>query len=242
MKIPGLIRTILFFCLLYAGSNKLKKLQQHTVNGTVPVICYDQGYLNTEQRELVAHFLNVLHEQHVSIEQCIMRLQQQFPYVAAGSGRFIPGLFVEYHVTIRHPICRVNGNYVLTDDGMICTKECYDEMFITQLPEISVEPPAFQHEFAMRMIAAAMLKIDSALVHTYHVTWHAPQQAILTEPNNTSLQIVCDVVHVPTQTLLDTCNQIYMQVMGEVTHQKGSLVADIRFANQVVVYRNMRGR
>lgn len=243
MKRPGLIRGLFFLYLLYTGIGSAYRLQHYQVGSRSPLIEIDASYLHSSQITALVDLVETLHRQRLlSAVDCIMQVQQQFPYVVCGSATFNPGSSITYHFVTSKPVCRIHTAQVLMQVGTVHSDQVCEPSLLPYLPEVSVDQCALQQERSMHVLANLICQIDPSILQTHLFFWKGHGQGVITDRQLPQFQIVCDAQHVPTEPILDLCKRIRDEVSIDTQRVKGCLVADIRFAKQIVMYRDMGGR
>jgi len=93
----------------------------------------------------------------------------------------------------------------------------------------------------MRSVADAMARIDPAIAAVNAIHWHSIHTGFIGHPDQAAFKVMFDVMHIPTTYILAHCTTIHHELQDSNALSQGAWIADIRFNNQIIVYRGRGG-
>lgn len=242
MKRPGLIRGILLIGIVYVVSGIIHRLNMYNcAHASVRVVINTDG-LVADELCAIETLLTALHEQEGhTLGECITHVQAQFPYLHDGAAVFEPGSIALYSFACSKPVCIVNDTSLLLDDGVVVGNTIFDAHAYADLPAISMDQGLLQDEHQTRRVADAMARIDPAIAADNAIHWHTIHSGFIGARPQAVFKVMFDVTHIPTAYILSHCTTIHHELQDSNTVSQGIWIADIRFNNQIIVYRGKGG-
>jgi hypothetical protein len=242
MKRPGLIRGVLILTLFYMFNGVVHRLNIHSCPQSSVRVHIKNDDLAVEEQCAIETLLITLHAHtECTAQSCITQVQAQFPYLSHGTVSFEPGAQTVYTFEACKPVCLVNGAYLLFYNGVAMRKDILRASVYTHVPVICVDQELLHNSLAMRAVAHAMVNVEPTIAQSYTMLWHTLYAGFITVPFDPPFQIMFDVAHVPTTPLLAHCTTIYRELSDTQVPDRGEWIADIRFNNQIIVYRGKGG-
>ena len=240
MKRPGLIRGLLVIGILYAASGMVHRLNVHSCAHTQVRVKLNIDTICVEELCAIETVLRTLHEQAgYTVADCITQVQGQFPYLKEGVAVFEPGSLIVYNFVCLQPLCVVNNEYLLLNDGVVVGKNTFSAY--APVPAITVDQSLMQDECQMRKVADAMVRIDRTVTAVNAIHWQNIHTGFIDAQDRSDFKVMFDVTHIPTTYILAHCTTIHHELQDAHVLSQGLWVADIRFKNQIIVYRGKGG-
>ncbi len=177
----------------------------------------------------------------------IHNLQEQFSCIQTVAIERCAPRTLHINVTAKVPVVGINTTAFATADGAIISKDAFADYRVSYLPVITATnlatsktvPPTFcQH-------AAALAQLSKY----YTVTWVDPLEIRLEDKRQPLFSIVCNATCIPDVKLLHQCQGLKFNAETQglfVTKNPTKklakkLIADVRFAKQIIVYSEGKG-
>jgi|GEM_PF-6000548 len=242
MKRPGLIRGVLILTLFYALTGVIHRLNIHSCTHSLVRVHVNSDDLALEEQCAIETLLTTLHaHEGCTTQSCITQVQTQFPYLAHGTVSFEPGSQTVYTFETFKPVCLVNDAYLLFYHGVIMRRDVLSTAACARIPLIRVDQGLLHDSRAMRAVAHAMVGVEPTIAQSYIMQWQTLYASFITVPFDPPFKIMFDIAHVPTAPLLAHCTAIYCELSDTQVPLAGEWIADIRFNNQIIVYRGKGG-
>jgi hypothetical protein len=210
-----------------------------------------------EQKQTITRFFQETQElKTTSLDELSRRIREQFPSV----GFHILSQDASGVVTVRVDPVRVqfliNTEWALSDDGHLFRKNIFDDAVIASLVDLHIPnlnacctttcdlnnkecigtllPELFQTACA----------IPSTLFQQYNVSCRDQGSWLLNDKKEQRFAILFHGTKIPDEKVIATCNKLKgtLDTRGALTTaSKNSWVADVRFENQIVLFRNAGG-
>jgi len=242
MKMPGLIRGIVVVSIVYAVSGIVHRLNVHNCAHTYVRVMIDTDSVVADELCAIETLLTTVHAQEgCTLVDCITQAQAQFPYLHAGTAVFEPDSLVVYSFACSKPVCMVNDQYLLLDNGALVARELFSGNSYLHIPTITMEQSLMQGQSQTHRIADAMAHIDPAIATGDRMHWHTVDSGFLDTHDRAGLKVRFDITHIPTAYILAYCATIHHELRDSNVLCHGVWIADIRFSNQIIVYRGKGG-
>ncbi len=193
------------------------------------------------------HIKNIINAQvtnQQSLQQLMASLQHEFPYIQDGTLAKVPRNTLHLTLTAHPPQCIINDSWVFTKNGSLFSKDIYTMYARKYIPYISVTDFDNQKEHALLPTAllAIMQRISAAAFLAYDVELHSVYEIFFHDKKESQFELVCSVDQLPTKSTLRNCAHIKNVLQGRgAFEQRAHWIADIRFKNQIVVYKGLGG-
>lgn len=242
MKRPGLIRGIVIIGIVYVFSGVIHRLTVHNCAYTQVRVMIDTDSVVVDELCAIETLLTTIHAQDgCTLVDCITQAQAQFPYLYAGTAVFEPGSLVVYSFVCSKPVCIVNDQYLLLDNGVLVARKLFSDHSCMHTPVITLDHSLMQDQSQTHIIADTMAHIDPTLAAGARLHWHTVDSGFLETHDQTGFKIRFDVTHIPTAHILAYCATIHHELRDSNLVSHGVWIADIRFNNQIIVYRGKGG-
>jgi hypothetical protein len=242
MKMPGLIRGMVVIGVVYAVSGIVHRLNVHNCTHTYVRVMIGTDSVVADELCAIETLLTTLHTQKgYTVVDCITQAQAQFPYLYAGAAVFEPGFLVVYSFACSKPVCIVNDQYLLLDNGALVGKDILAGHSWTHLPIITLDQSLMQDQNQTHRVADTMAHIDPAITAGARMHWHTIDSGFLDTHDQAGFKVRFDVTHIPTAYILAYCAAIHHELRDSNGVYHGVWIADIRFNNQIIVYRGKGG-
>ncbi len=242
MKRPGLIRGMLVIWFMYACSGVIHRLNMHRCAHTRVQVQLDINAIAADELCAIETVLTTVHADPLStITDGIIQAQTQFPYLHAGTAAFQPGAVLVYTFSCMQPVCRLNDRYLLLANGCVVDHVVFCDDAYASLPAIKVDRALLQDEQQLCAVAHAMTRIDSAITTVHTIYWYDVHTGFIVMQENPDYTIKFDVMRIPTIPMLAHCTTIHQELQNTTVSPRGGWITDIRFNNQIIVYRGKGG-
>ncbi len=143
------------------------------------------------------------------------------------------------------PFFCLNDTHVLADADRVLEKECFSPESLSSLPIIEVVAVSQGMPVLSSQAKEGMHHISRELFDRYQMTWIDDTQIWLREKNSPSFSLVFHTNSLPDEKIMSECEKIKKEFesSGLISPQgKKRWVADIRFANQIILSADTGGR
>jgi hypothetical protein len=159
-------------------------------------------------------------------------LKKKFPCIEhVTSERQAPGIA---HIQIKtaKPLLSLNDSMILASDGSFVSKEVFTKAMMKKtIPiacsDLSTMTPA---------LAPSLRFFLNPLLHSYTITWHNDHTTLLHDKQDPWFTVICNAQSAPSDATLIRCEQLKQKLI--ITKSNNNWIADVRFHNQIVVYKN----
>jgi hypothetical protein len=173
------------------------------------------------------------------------QLREQFPYLASVSLAYLPGNCVYGEAITQEPYMLINDQYMITKNGILVTKNIVPSSRQNHLPTIHVADTVIQQSSAVQLMYRALAKLPSALFHQYECTWQDTTHAWLCDKQHPGFILLFNAYTLPDDRMQAAVEQIKQKLLIDGTVLDGikqRIVADIRFADQIILCTEKGGR
>lgn len=179
-------------------------------------------------------------------------VQKKIPHAQAISVANKPLNLVEVDVAVQQPLYLVNKNFVITDTHIVVPANWYAPDALTHLPHLTVAAcDADGVPVVDYAVLFALAHVPSSIWDHYRLSLIDAVDAYLFDQHQRQFVIRFNAQALPTDQLLATCAAVKDQIFKDkkffLTQRPAKnlhdriFVADIRFANQIIVYEHKRG-
>jgi hypothetical protein len=171
-----------------------------------------------------------------------MDVQERFPFIKSFSLSYLPGVTC-CSLKSRKPFCLINDVLVLTDDGILVTKNVFEPLVVAPLRTAYVDHVAIQKEHAICGFQECIAQLPTAILDVYDVMWYDRLHAQLRDKKEKKFSILFDVNTLPNEHILKQCKGIKDELVERNLYQQSRRLwfADIRFAKQIIVFEDKGG-
>ncbi len=143
------------------------------------------------------------------------------------------------------PLVQINDSYVLTDSDAVLEKDSFASVALEQLPAIDLVMTGTGFPVLSGVSKKSIRILNQEIFSHYQVTWIDDTQAWLRDMQTESFSIIFNGQALPDSKMLLQSAQIKKELedTGLITSRgKKRWVADIRFANQIILSADTGGR
>lgn len=171
-------------------------------------------------------------------QQTYTALQKEFPVLKAVQVRFSKACKPTVHLYAVLPFMRVNSTWAVATNGQCIPLTAFDADAIAELPSMRMRitheaPQCFDQQTIQTLQTIAWHHADR-----FAVTWLDATTIWFKDATQPQWNIVADTQHVPHQKMLEQYAAVVaaMQEKNIKTKKGYAWVADMRFADQIIVY------
>lgn len=195
-------------------------------------------YLSTQEQNTIEQLLN--RYTHYKNQIIVNELSKQIPYSKKITLTFNALQKIFFTLEVQKPLYILNTDFVITENKQVVPRSLYTTECNKNIPTISV-PSYAQHSLLDNLCLEMLQKIPQKIYDLYRFEWINECDAFLYHKNNSNFIIRCNNNAIPTEELVKYCQQI----QDEYTHlniiKNHQLIADIRFADQIILYSKKGG-
>lgn len=180
------------------------------------------------------------------------QIQKELPAVQSVTVANRPIHQLEVDVTLQQPLYCINTNFVITDKHIVVPAAWYASDVLTKLPELKLSGVGQHAEPELDYsLLFALAHLPQSLWGMYHIAWINAFDAYLYDITEQQFAIRFNAHAIPNDKLLATCAALKEEIFGDkkfflkkrTRHSvlDNLIVADIRFANQIIVYEHKGG-
>ncbi len=172
-------------------------------------------------------------------------LAQKFPSLKKVSCTKDGAKIVQIYCQNAQPLFCLNDTHVFTDTDRVIEKECFSPESVSSLPSIAVVAVSQGVPVLSAQAKKSMHTVFHELFDRYQMTWIDDTQVLLREKNSSSFSLVFNTDSLPDKKIIRECEQIKKEFESSgliVPQGKKRWVADMRFANQIILSADTGGR
>ncbi|TET05876.1 hypothetical protein E3J79_03740 [Candidatus Dependentiae bacterium] len=167
------------------------------------------------------------------------QLKDTFPFIKVVTIAHLATGTVAIHLTIYKPIIRINNNLVLLESGVLELQQLFKYDIIASLPTVSVHESVCTDSRLTSDFYTCLSAISPHLFKEYEINWHNKHELWLTDKNQHSFKILCDIYSISNEQKLRLCKKLKEEIKGKkevLLNKSKTWIADIRFDNQIIVF------
>lgn len=208
--------------------------------------CHFCSVCSSSLQEKVRNYSALQTQLHsVSLAAVAHTLVQQFPCLKKVSCTKDSAKVVQIYCQSAQPFFCLNGTHVLADADRVLEKECFALESLSSLPTIEVVAVSQGAPVLSAQAKESMHRIPLELFDQYQMTWVDDTQVWLREKSSPSFSLVFHTCSLPDKKIIAECEKIKKEFESSgliVPQGKKRWVADMRFANQIILSADTGGR
>lgn len=204
-------------------------------NVTVDIDSTLSGTAHKELLSYIATCANTCHDGHTFLTQ----IKNNYSYIESVKIDYYQAHTASVTVEAKNPWILINNKQVMMTDGTLCAPYLFNEQSIRNCFTVCVSSDdnslfAYVYEWAK--------KVDPVLLRAYSVTWYDITHIELCHISDNQFTIIASHDRPIDLTILNQCQYIKKTHKANITNTLyNHLIADIRFANQIIIFAKKRG-
>lgn len=168
-------------------------------------------------------------------------IKKTFPFVRSTTISYLPTGICHLAIKAQRPQCIINNVFVMTRTGDLHDKDLFMRHMLALVPPITVSFEKDQ-QVLPALLHDVVTNVPAQLFALYNFEWVTEHSIVLHDKINPHFAVTCTADHLPTAKMLRGCAQIkQLLCCRDAFRYNNSWVADIRFADQIVVYKALGG-
>ena len=218
-----LLGTLLFMC--------------HRLFATRTVSCsFDSSVSCQAQTDVVNFLMDLNHKSTINPSQIIQELNQQFKWIDSVAVLRAPGNQAAVSVEVQRPFCILNAHHVMTDAGMVVQKQVYAPVALARLQTVYVPGEKLDSTLVSDVLRRYLAHMPDRVYEQYEVHCLHDLAVLLRDKTGDRFAVMCNPHDDVNHSLLDQCARIKHELRNRGSLRgKKQWVADVRFANQIIV-------
>jgi len=235
MKYYTVIRYTGFFllCLTIIG---LKQLYSSLFSVDSFAYAIDSLVTKSAQQDIITYIQQITGNRSLPFQKLAHKIQKQFSFIHEVTIEYLAPGIVYIACNAQKPLSIINNLLVLTEQGYLHNKDIFLSLIIKQLPDITL--PSLQKDVTQSLVTI-MNNIEPVIFSQFTLSWINETKIYLYDKKQRQFSIIFNKNQLPNKKLLDHCAYIKQKLQKQniFTNTKKHYVADIRFEDQIVVYR-----
>jgi len=229
------IRYTTFFLLCLAIIS-LKQLSPSLFSIDYFTYAIDSLISESTQQSIITYVQQVPKSRSLSFQELAYKIQKQFSFIHEVTIEHLAPGIVYITCNAQKPLSIINNSLVLTEQGYLYNKDIFLSLIIKQLPDITL--PSLQKDITKSLVTI-MNNIEPVIFSQFTLSWINDTKICLYDKEHRKFSIIFNKNQLPNKKLLHYCAYIKqrLQEQGILTNTKKNYVTDIRFKDQIVVYR-----
>jgi hypothetical protein len=199
-------------------------------------ILHDDGSLNLMAQEKL---LTVCKQcMTTDLQSLKKKIIQQFSFFDSVELVVTPTNTIHLSVSTSPIICMTNNMALVTQSGIICQGEMFNDYFYANVYKVTAKQAIDPIRFVQ-----VMQEASEDLLRDYHWSLGLNNDLLLYNKSNKQHLIRTNLDHIPDITTMKLCDQLLSEQQKKSQNfckqSNRILVADIRFTDQIIVYREM---
>jgi hypothetical protein len=176
-----------------------------------------------------------------SVKEQIAFLKSTFPAIGHCSSSLSTQGVATLTLHATHPVCLINHDYVMLQDGRMVPSDLFTDVLIASLPAITIPQELANRTYLEPDCKYFIEMMPWYITTNYDLDWHSATKILLRCKQQPHFLLVCNNSILPTPTILHDCTRIMhnLEIRGDFkkrSSKKKLWFADIRFEQQIVVY------
>ncbi len=240
-------RNIIFFILFLGvvgiGCTQIP-LQSYIQNVDNQALFFDYFLAQETQQSITRYFKDACQNHTVAMSKICVYMKDAFPYINTIAISLLPNRLMHVEIKVHKPQYMVNNTHVLINNGLLAYKEIFTQQIIHTLHHVSINLPEENRQYIPQSAQKCLEHVTPYLFNHYKLFWQDAYFVWLCDKKYPCFAILFHQESVPDTELLHHCNSIKQQLIDRgVFDQKNKKIwiADVRFADQIVVYAKKKG-
>ena len=224
------------FALLCFAIISLKQLSFSLFSVDRFTYAIDSLVTESTQQDIITYVQQIPKNQSLSFQELAYKIKKQFSFIDKITIEYLaPGIvYIAYNA--QKPLSVINNSLILTEQGYLYNKDIFLSLIIKQLPHITL--PSLQKNITQSLVTI-INNIEPVIFSQFTLSWINDAKICLYDKEHRQFSIIFNKNQLPNEKLLNHCAYIKqgLQEQNIFTNTKKHYVADIRFEDQIVVYR-----
>jgi hypothetical protein len=182
-----------------------------------------------------------------SISTFIAAVCQKFSCVKTVNAHYCAPKTLLIEVEAKQPVLRVNDSLLAANDGTVLHSDMFAQNRVSYLPHITVCDVAHESGAAAQKLSGCLQDIV-ALHKEYKINWINSYEMRLEDKQQGLFSIICNAAHMPDKKVLHHCQRLKsdLETQGVFVAKNAKKaakpwLADVRFAQQIILYSDNSG-
>ncbi len=171
-------------------------------------------------------------------------LRQQFPSIKSIAVDYNASKVLDITIKAAQPVLGLNDQNVLTENGCIVERHLFEKNYIASLNTVNVGDKALAEKQLSESFQEYVRCLPVHFFDQYKVSWLSEREVWLQDKNQKKFSLLCSAEVIPNKQMMDYADHIKESLMQRGAFaQQGTRkwIADMRFANQIVVFSGKGG-
>ncbi|PKN03664.1 hypothetical protein CVU75_01030 [Candidatus Dependentiae bacterium HGW-Dependentiae-1] len=231
-------------CVFTLGYLSVKKVTRELSVVNAYVCHFSSGCSESIQEKIKFYVASAPQFVVMPLASVVQTIRQEFPCLKKISCAKDATKIVHLTCESARPLFFINDAYVLADTDCVLTKDCFSPADLALLPAIAVATTQNGVPVLSVQAKRSLRDLDPVLFDRYLVTWVDDTQVWLREKELATFSLVFQANLLPDRKIMDECGKIKKEFESSgliVPQGKKRWVADMRFANQIILSANTGG-
>lgn len=213
--------------------------QMYTITNVV--FSFDPHIAQVKQKAITQLVHDILYRSKANTQVLSRQIKKQFSCIKFISISYEPCGLMLVTCKARKPYCFLNNKFVLTKDNIVISRNAFIPDNLTHLHTIFVDDQLLEQKSILQTCKQCVSALPSSIFTSYDVLWKSQIEAWLHDKKERFF-IIFNLNNLPNEQLFAQCCKIKDELQPKIILKKNEWwIADIRFTNQVIVYKDSRG-
>ncbi len=204
-----------------------------SVTPTHHFVCIIDSLITDQTEQNIINYIEQIPKKElISFCKLAEKIEKQFPFIQETIIEKIAPNTITVTCNVQQPFGIINDEFIMTEQGHLYNKNIFLSLITEQLPRIIL--PSLETDI-IKSVLTIINTIDPIILSKFTLSWTSHTQIYLYEKEHGQFSIVFKKNQLVDKKLFNHCMQIKQKLQS--TMNKKNYVADIRFKDQIVVYR-----